>query len=120
MRSLLTSGHGSLSLMAAPRGLLSLQRLPGEGGWLASGQDPADDGGGQGEADDGDGEVQEGHPAEGTQVVVVAGDQGEVGTGGAEHDTEQGERTAGGGDDPDQRAAKQGRQDDRHGAGDHQ
>jgi hypothetical protein len=47
------------------RGLLSGQRLPGEGGWFASSQEPADGGGGHREADDGDGEVEKGYSAEG-------------------------------------------------------
>jgi len=65
---------------------MSLQRLPGDGGWFASGQEPASGGRGHREADDGDGEVADRHAAQGAEVVVVAGDQCEVGADRAEQD----------------------------------
>ena len=55
------------------RGLGSLEHLPGDRWWLAPGEDPAGEGGGNGNAEDGDGEVEDGRVAEGAEVAEVSG-----------------------------------------------
>ena len=66
--------------MAGPRvcdfccsGLGSLEHLPGDRWWLAPGEDPAGEGGGNGNAEDRDGEVEDGRVAEGAEVAEVSG-----------------------------------------------
>ena len=71
---------------------MSLEHPAGDGWWLAPGEDPAGEGGGDGNAEDSDGEVQEWHVAQGAEVAEVSGGQREVGAGGSEQRAEQGQR----------------------------
>ena len=73
-----------------------LERLSGDGGRLAAGQQPAARGRSEGQARDDDNEVDDGHMAEGVQVASMPGHEPHIGAGATEQRAEQGEGAGGG------------------------
>jgi len=57
----------------------SLDGGPGDGRWLASGEEPSSRGGGQGDADDCEDEVEHRYPTQVAEVVEAGRREGEVG-----------------------------------------
>src|SRR2546430_12842991 len=77
-------------------GTVLFERSPGDGGRLPARQQPPGGGGGQRQAGDDDDEVGEGHMSEDVQVASMPGHEAEVGAGGPEQGTEEGEGACGG------------------------